>query len=185
MDERKVVSFEEIILPIDYKVSPSLKLVVTDSHTYDIEACQNHKVSTKWSEEKVYPGTFATFSVTAQSDSLCAMSATDKSVELFDNNNKVTSETIGKLQAEIGDRKTSRIENYWEYQRKCPDTYDAIKVFESAGIQIVTDLSFVKSCETITDAVNVPEHGPEVVALSVEPVALPVEPAVTEELAFA
>ena len=67
----------------------------------------------------------------------------------------MTSETIGKLQAEIGDRKTSRIENYWEYQRKCPDTYDAIKVFESTGIQIVTDLSFAKSCETITDAANV------------------------------
>ena len=42
-----------------------------------------------------------------------------------------------------------------------------------------------KSCETITDAVNVPEHGPEVVALSVEPVALSVEPAVADELAFA
>ena len=121
---------------------------------------------------KSVPATFVIFSVTAQSDYLCAISATDKSVELLVNNNKVTRETIGKLQAEIGDRKTSCIENYWEYQRKCPDTYNAIKVFESTGIQIVTDLSFVKSCETITDAVNVPEHGPEVVAHFVSPVAL-------------
>ena len=105
-NEGKVVSFKEIILLIDYKVSPSLKLVVfvndgnqtlTDSHNYDIEACQNHKVSTKWSEEKVYPGTPVTFSVTAQPDSVCAISANDKSVELLGNNNKVTSETIGKL----------------------------------------------------------------------------------------
>ena len=81
--------------------------------------------------------------------------ATDESAELLGNNNKVTSETIGKLQAEIGDRKISRIKNYWEYQRNCPDKYDAIKIFESTRIQIVTDLSFAKSCETITDAANV------------------------------
>ena len=101
---------------------------LTDSHTYDVEACQNHKVKAEWSEEKVYPGSPVTLSVAAEPDSLCAISATDKSVDLLGNKNKVTSETIGKLQAEIGDRKTSRSENYWEYQRKCPQTYDAIKV---------------------------------------------------------
>jgi len=136
-NEGRVVSNQDIILPIDYKVSPSLKLVVfvnagnqtlTDSHTYDVEACQNHKVKAEWSEEKVYPGEPVTFSVAAQPDSLCAVSATDKSVDLLGNKNKVTSESIGKLQAEIGDRKTSRSENYWEFQRKCPETYDAIKV---------------------------------------------------------
>ena len=136
-NDGKVVSNEDVILPIDYQVSPSLKLVVfvndgnttlTDSHTYKVEACQNHKVKAEWSEEKVYPGTPVTFSVSAAPNSLCAISATDKSVDLLGNNNKVTSETIGKLQAEIGDRKTSRSENYWEYQRKCPQTYDAIKV---------------------------------------------------------
>ena len=113
-----VIIFEEIVLPIDYKVSPSLKLIIfvndgnqtlTDSHTYDVEACQNHKVSIKWSREKVCPGTPVTFSVAAQPDSACAMSATDKSVALLGNKNKLTSETIGKLQAEIGDRKTNHI----------------------------------------------------------------------------
>jgi len=170
-NEGKIVSYQEIILPINYKVSPSLKLVVfvnagnqtlTDSHTYDIEACQNHAVNVEWSETSVYPGTPVTFSVRAQPDSLCAISATDKSVELLGNINKVTRESIGKLQAEIGDRKTSRSENYWEYQRKCPQTYDAIKVYESTGIQILTDLSFINSCETITDAVHEPEYEPEI-----------------------
>ena len=46
---------------------------------------------------------------------------------MLGNENRVTSESIGKLQAEIGDRKTNRSENYWEYQRKCPETYNAIK----------------------------------------------------------
>ena len=48
--EGKVLSNQEIIIPIDYKVSPSMKLIVlvndinqtlTDFHTYDVEACQN------------------------------------------------------------------------------------------------------------------------------------------------
>jgi alpha-2-macroglobulin len=156
----KVVNEKEIILPIDYEVSPSMKLIVfvndgnetlTDSHTYDVEACQNHKVEAKWNEEKVSPGSPVKLSVSAAPDSLCAISATDKSVELLGNTNKVTRETIGKLQAELGDRKTSRVENYWEYQRRCPHTYNAIKVYESTGIQVLTDQSF-NSCETIVEA---------------------------------
>merc|ERR1712106_216596 len=193
-NDGKVVSNEDVILPIDYQVSPSLKLVVfvndgnqtlTDSHAYKVEACQNHKVKAEWSEEKVYPGTPVTFSVSAAPNSLCAISATDKSVDLLGNNNKVTSETIGKLQAEIGDRKTSRSENYWEYQRKCPQTYDAIKVFESTGIQILTDLSFINSCETITDAANVTDYEPEVlhspVAFSAGAPQPMIEPVMVEE----
>ena len=104
--EGKVVSKQEIIIPIDYKVSPSIKLIVfvndgnqtlTDSHTYDVEACQNHKVKVEWSKPKVYPGSPVSLSKAAEPDSLCAISATDKSVDLLGNNNKVTSETIGRV----------------------------------------------------------------------------------------
>ena len=135
--EQKVLSNKDIILPIDYKVSPSLNLVVfvndgnqtlTDSHTYDVEACQQHKVKTDWSEEKVYPGAPVTFSVAAQPDSLCAISTTDKSVDLLGNKNKVTSETIGKLQADIGKRKTSPSDHNSEFQMKFPQSYKAIQV---------------------------------------------------------
>ena len=137
-NEGKVLSYQEISLAIDYKLSPSLKLIVfvkdgnqtlTDFHTYHVEACQNHQVKAEWSDEKVYPGAPITFSVSAAPGSLCAISATDKSVELLGNKNKVTSETIGKLQADIGARKTrTKTFGYWVYQRKCPQTYDAIKV---------------------------------------------------------
>ena len=60
-NEGKVLSYQEISLPIDYKVSPSLKLIVfvkdgnqtlTDFHTYHVEACQNHEVKAEWSDEK-------------------------------------------------------------------------------------------------------------------------------------
>ena len=49
-------------------------------------------------------------------------------MDLLGNVNKITQDTVAKLQAEIGDRKTSRSENYWEYQRKCPKSYEVFKV---------------------------------------------------------
>ena len=104
-----MVSSAVIPLLIDHTVSPSLKLVVyvnevspflikvgsllhifltqgnttlTDSHTYKIEACQQHQVSALWNKEKVqslhfsnfnshsvaqvYPGADVTLSVTAE-----------------------------------------------------------------------------------------------------------------------
>ena len=75
-------------------------------------------------------------------------------MELLGNKNKISGDTISKLQAQIGDRKTSRYENYWEYQRKCPQSYEVIKVFENTGIRMITDLPVVASCELLTDAVN-------------------------------
>ena len=160
-EEIRVVSSVELNLAITPDVSPSLKLVVfvtvgnttlTDSAQYEVEPCQHHRVKATWSEEKVTPGAEVELAVQADPDSLCALSASDKSVELLGNPNQVTGASLARLQEEIGDRKTSRSENYWEYQRSCPDTYQAIKVFESTGVQIMTDLSFASSCETIIDA---------------------------------
>ena len=83
----KVVSYQELELAVDYSVSPSLKLIVFvntdnftlgDSHTYEVESCQRHKVAAKFSEEKVYPGSPVSLSVSAQPGSLCGLSATDK-----------------------------------------------------------------------------------------------------------
>ena len=51
-----------------------------------------------------------------------------QSVELLGNGNKITRDTVSKIQAQIGDRKTSKSENYWEYQRKCPKSYEMFKV---------------------------------------------------------
>jgi len=164
--QSKVISYQELELPIDYSVSPSLKLIVFathknstigDSFTYEIEPCQRHKVFSAFSKNKVYPRSAVSLRVSAKEGSLCAVSATDKSVELLGNSNKITKQTVSKLQAQIGDRKTSRSENYWEYQRKCPKTYEVFKVFENSGINIVSDLGLIKSCELLTDAGNFKE----------------------------
>ena len=81
------MSYQELELAVDYSVSPSLKLIVFvntdnftlgDSHTYEVESCQRHKVAAKFSEEKVYPGSPVSLSVSAQPGSLCGLSATDK-----------------------------------------------------------------------------------------------------------
>ena len=49
-------------------------------------------------------------------------------MDLLGNVNRIAQDTVAKLQAEIGDRKTSRSENYWEYQRKWPKSYEVVKV---------------------------------------------------------
>ena len=98
------MSYQELEFPIDFRVSPSLKLIIfvnkgnttlADSYTYDIEPCQKHKVSVQFSEEKVstikvlksvfemlsskvYPGSPVSLTVTAQPGSLCALAAIDK-----------------------------------------------------------------------------------------------------------
>ena len=82
-----------------------------------------------------------------------------QSVEILGNQNKITREKIGRLQAQIGDRKTSRSENFWEYQRKCPETWRALKVYQGTGVQVATDLRVVAACEILTDAVNVSSSG--------------------------
>ena len=147
--QETVLSYQDISLPIDHRVSPSLKLVmfvnyknttISESHTYAVESCQNHKVSAQWNAAKVLPGSPVTFTVEAQQDSLCAISATDKSVELLGNKNKVTSETLENLQSLIGNRKNFNRYDYWEYQ-KCKEAYDFIKKFERTGIHISSDLS--------------------------------------------
>jgi len=130
---------------------------IGDSFSYEIEPCQRHKVFSSFSKNKVYPRSSVSLSVSAKEGSLCAISATDKSVELLGNSNKITKQTVSRLQAQIGDRKTSRSENYWEYERKCPKTYEVFKVFENSGIKIVSDLGLIKSCELLTDAGNLEE----------------------------
>ena len=74
---------------------------------YAVESCQNNKVRAKWNGAKVLLGAPVTFTVEAQQDSLCAISATDKSVELLGNKNKITSDTLDNLQSLIGNRKNA------------------------------------------------------------------------------
>jgi len=92
--------------------------------------------------------------VTAEAGSLCALSATDKSVDLLGNKNKITGERMAELREQIGRRKTSQVSFDWKMQNKCPDTFEALKVFEGTGIKIVSDLPFLSQCETVVDANN-------------------------------
>jgi len=163
------VMVQEVVLDIDHHVSPSLQLVVyvndgnktlMDSHTYKVEACQEHSVTTAWSQTKVYPGSKVDMTVEAGSGSLCALSATDKAVDLLGNKNKVGRERLGELQVQIGRRKEGH-SNLWQLQRKCPEAYETIKVFETTGIQIITDLPFMADCQTIIDSLNSGSLEPE------------------------
>jgi len=157
------VTVKDVVLDIDHNLSPSLQLVIfvndgnstlTDSHTYQVESCQAHTVTVEWSETKVYPGTEVNLKVGAESGSLCALSATDKSVDLLGNNNKVTKEELAQLMVDISSRRTGL--SSWQIidQDRCPEAYKIMQVFESTGIQILTDLHFVNSCPSIIDSLN-------------------------------
>ena len=111
---------------------------LTDSHTYTVEACQKHAVSVQWSKATVNPGDPIKFSVSAGSGSRCGVSATDKSVELLDNENKMTKEKVANLLEVISQRKinTDKNNNYY-YRDACPDVYSAIQVFFPSNFKIL------------------------------------------------
>ena len=150
---------------------------------FQVEACQKHAGSVKWSKAKVNPGDPVNFKVAAGDNSRCGVSATDKSAELLGNPNKVTKERIGKLLDEISQRKTRSRGNIYYYRDNCPDVYNSIKVFESTGIDIITNIDFVKHCETINDAINATKYEPHFESSIAFSAGGPPQP-VAEEAAF-
>ena len=83
--------YEELELDIDPQVSPSLTLTVfvsegegeggtalQQSATYEVEPCQEHRVTAGWSAEKLAPGSSVNLEISSDQNSLCAVSATDK-----------------------------------------------------------------------------------------------------------
>ena len=90
--------YEELELDIDSRVSPSLTLTVFvrlgegegegeggttlhtlyQSATYEVEACQEHRVTAGWSADEVTPGSSVNLEISSDQTSLCAVSVTDK-----------------------------------------------------------------------------------------------------------
>ena len=158
-DESWKISSAEIPIFVDHRVSPQMDLVVfvvdrdtnitvMDSHSYKVEGCQEHRVSTSWDQEKVSPGSHVTLSVTAKEGSLCALSATDKSINLLGNKNSITVEGIEDLRRQIGLRKINPTSLY-ALQGKCPYFLHALRQFEGTGLTIVCEIPGLCECKGI------------------------------------
>ena len=158
-DDSWKISSAEIPILIDHQVSPQIQLVVfvvdsatnvtvMDSHSYKVEGCQEHRVSTSWNKERVFPGSDVTLTVRAKAGSLCALSATDKSVNLLGNKNSITEEGIEDLRKQIGLRKINPTSLY-ALQGKCPYFVQALRQFEGTGLTIVCEIPGLCECEGI------------------------------------
>ena len=87
--------YEELELDIEPGVSPSLTLTVfvsegnttlQQSATYEVEPCQEHRVTAAWSAGKLTPGSSVNLELSSDQDSLCGLSATDKVICIYMDN---------------------------------------------------------------------------------------------------
>ena len=156
IEESWKVTSAEIPIFVDHRLSPSLKLIVyvvqgitvVDSQIYQVESCQEHKVSVDWEKEKVSPGSNVSLSVDTGTLShpltRCALSVTDKSVNLLGNRNSITEERLEDLKQQISLRKDQP-----SPRSRCPLLRDALKPFEGTGLTIVCEIPGFCECERV------------------------------------
>ncbi|KAG8221831.1 hypothetical protein J437_LFUL003465, partial [Ladona fulva] len=134
---------------------------VATSHTMKIEKCLANKVNSKWSDSTLYPGSKTKFTVEATPESLCALTAVDKSVTFLGTGNKVDISSIFKeierfrIDASSSPRQaddwtycekkkkedhTQEFKPYMFYRHFSQDV-DAIKAFDDFGVIVMSDLT--------------------------------------------
>ncbi|XP_049817832.1 murinoglobulin-2-like isoform X2 [Aethina tumida] len=62
--------------------------VIAASRHVELEPCLQNKVNAKWLHKQLYPGSTAALLLNVSSDSICSISAIDKSVSFLENHNK-------------------------------------------------------------------------------------------------
>ncbi|XP_037083763.1 LOW QUALITY PROTEIN: murinoglobulin-1-like, partial [Pollicipes pollicipes] len=94
------VSSSSLTLPVTPTMSPQFKLlvffvldsgeVVSDAVVLKVEKCFNNQVDVSWDKQTARPGESASFTVSASPDSVCGVSAVDRSTELLGTGNQIT-----------------------------------------------------------------------------------------------
>ncbi|KAF0294116.1 Murinoglobulin-1 [Amphibalanus amphitrite] len=98
-----------LTFPVLPKMGPEFKLlvyyikesgeVVSDSRVFKVDKCFPNTVQVSWDQKTVKPGDSASFTVRASPNSVCGISAVDKSTELLGTSNQITLDTVfSKLQ---------------------------------------------------------------------------------------
>ncbi|XP_037083771.1 alpha-1-macroglobulin-like isoform X2 [Pollicipes pollicipes] len=98
------VSSSSLTLPVTPAMSPQFKLlvffvldsgeVVSDAVVLKVEQCFNNQVDVSWDKETARPGESASFTVSASPNSVCGVSAVDRSTELLGTGNQITVEGV-------------------------------------------------------------------------------------------
>nr|AFY13481.1 MULTIFUNCin [Semibalanus cariosus] len=100
---------DSLTFPVLAKMGPEFKLlvyyikesgeVISDSRVFKVDKCFPNTVQVSWDQETVKPGDSASFTVRAAPNSVCGISAVDKSTELLGTSNQITLDTVfNKLQ---------------------------------------------------------------------------------------
>ncbi|XP_037082137.1 LOW QUALITY PROTEIN: alpha-1-macroglobulin-like [Pollicipes pollicipes] len=94
------VSISNLTLSVTPNMSPQFKLlvffvldsgeVVSDAVVLNVEKCFNNQVDVSWDKQTARPGESASFTVSASPDSVCGVSAVDRSTELLGTDNQIT-----------------------------------------------------------------------------------------------
>ncbi|XP_046398811.1 alpha-2-macroglobulin-like protein 1 isoform X2 [Ischnura elegans] len=93
---------------------------VATSHTLKIKKCFANEVQAEWSDSSLYPGSEASFKIKASPESLCAITAVDKSITFLGKQNNINRESVfSRLeQYEIDDNSPPRQTDDMEYCKK-------------------------------------------------------------------
>ncbi|KAF0287976.1 Ovostatin [Amphibalanus amphitrite] len=108
------IDTDTLTFPMLPKMGPEFKLlvyyikesgeVVSDSRVFEVDKCLPNNVQVSWDQKTVKPGDSASFTVRASPNSVCGISAVDKSTELLGTSNQITLDTVfSKLQQFIID----------------------------------------------------------------------------------
>nr|BAM28692.1 settlement inducing protein complex [Megabalanus coccopoma] len=98
------LSGDSLTLTMKPKMGPEFKLlifyvkesgeVVSDSRIFPVAKCFPNKVEVSWDKETVKPGDSASFTVKSAPNSVCGISAVDKSTELLGTSNQITLQSV-------------------------------------------------------------------------------------------
>nr|AFY13482.1 MULTIFUNCin [Chthamalus fissus] len=93
-----------LTFPVLAKMGPEFKLlvyyvkesgeVVSDSRTFKVAKCFPNQVQVSWDKETVKPGDTASFTIRAAPNSVCGISAVDRSTELLGTSNQITVDSV-------------------------------------------------------------------------------------------
>ncbi|XP_025830784.1 alpha-2-macroglobulin-like isoform X2 [Agrilus planipennis] len=157
---------------------------VASSVDVNIEKCLPNEVNAKWSEKGFRPGDEAKLTIKTSADSICAVSAMDKSSIALSNSKPLTVASILKpfieeketkqtsilncvprhVRKPLGIEKTNNNSNPIARRRRSPSRtyfssqYDSFEAFDVIGVGFITNLNILtKQCEEGNKLVN---HNP-------------------------
>nr|BAR45597.1 alpha-2-macroglobulin [Epanerchodus sp. RS-2014] len=143
----------QIPIMVEPKMAPKLQIlvyyirydgeIVSDSETINVNHCYSNEVRMDFKDEKILPGSLSSLSLSAETGSLCAVSVTDKSIELLSGHvfdgHKVFSMIDDKL-PQINNNNQCPQNNHPRYYIFNSAVTNSKAAFDDIGMLVITNL---------------------------------------------